>query len=454
TIMSIRNTITEEIILPLSDLILGQSINKHLRFLLKSQYWTKDELESYQNKQLRKLITHSYKYVKYYHELFDKLGLKPEDIRTKEDLHKIPILTKEDIKREGLENFTSTAFSKKRIDKISSSGSTGEPLQFYKTKHSSSFNKAAAIRAWYWHGYRLGDKYVKISMNPRTSFVKQLQDRLNNCKYLSSNQLVRKEFQEIANEISRFDPKIIRCYPVPLLFLTAIIKDFGNKIGDSLLAINTTGSTLHDDSRNKIEEVFKRKIFDGYSCEGGAICSQCETHENYHFAEEYAISEFIEDDYTKADPEHPVRHITTDLQDYATPFIRYDSQDYIVLGNNSPCSCGRAYQNIKKIKGRDSDILLTPSGKYLIVENFVAYFQWVESVEQIQVVQNSINSIVINLVINEKFSQKVHVELLNYWRKYIGSDVNLTIELVNEIKLTPSGKRRTLIRNPEIKINL
>lgn len=452
--MSLRNIITEEIILPLSDLMLRQSIYKHLKFLLKSQYWTKEELESYQNKQLRKLIIHSYKYVGYYHELFDKLGIKPDDIKTKEDLYKLPILTKEDIKREGLEKFTSTAFSKKKIDKISSSGSTGEPLQFYKTKHSSSFNKAAAIRAWYWHGYRLGDKYVKISMNPRKSYIKQLQDKINNCKYLSSNQLINEEFQKIANEIKRFNPKIIRCYPVPLLFLAELIKNEKIGIGSSLVGINTTGSTLHDEIRSKIENVFKTKIFDGYSCEGGAVCSQCETYENYHFAEEYAISEFIEDSYTKSDPEHPVRHITTDLQDYATPFIRYDSQDYVVLGDNTPCSCGRAYQNIKKIKGRDSDILITPKGKYLIVENFVAYFQWVESVEQIQVVQNSIDSIIIKLIVNEKFNQLIYEELLSYWKNYIGHDVKLSIETVDEIKLTPSGKRRILVRNPDIKISL
>jgi len=103
--MSIRNIITENIILPLSDLVLGHSINKHLRFLLKSQYWTKDEIDYYQNRQLRKLIFHSYNYVEYYRELFDKLGLKPDDIKSKNDLHKIPILTKEDIKREGLDKF-------------------------------------------------------------------------------------------------------------------------------------------------------------------------------------------------------------------------------------------------------------------------------------------------------------------------------------------------------------
>ena len=55
---------------------------------------------------------------------------------------------------------------------MSSSGSTGEPFQFYKTPHSRSFSKATAIRAWYWMNYRLGDKYVKTSIHNRTNPIK------------------------------------------------------------------------------------------------------------------------------------------------------------------------------------------------------------------------------------------------------------------------------------------
>lgn len=400
--MSLRNFLSENLVLPFSDLILNQNISNYLSLLQKSQWWSKEELVSYQNEQLRNLINHSYNNVPYYKDLFYRLKLKPEDILTQEDLQKLPILTKEEIKKHG-SKFLATNLSKKEIILGSSSGSTGEPLQFYRTNQSESFNKAAALRAWYWMGYRLGDKYVKISMNPRTSFIKKLQDITNNCKYLSATQLVEEEFLKIKDEIKGFDPKIIRCYPVPLLFLSEFMKVDRNDFGKSLKGINTTGSTLHDDVRKKIESVFDAKIYDSYSCEGGGICAQCETLENYHFAEEYAISEFIEDDYTKADPEHPVRHITTDLQNFATPFIRYDSQDYVTLGNDTMCSCGRAFRNIKNIKGRDSDILVTPSRKYLIVENFVAYFEWIEEVDQIQVVQTKIDEIIIKMMVNNRF---------------------------------------------------
>lgn len=86
---------------------------------------------------------------------------------------------------------------KKSFVRSSSCESIVEPLQFYLTNHTESFNKAAALRAWHWMDYRLGDKYVKISMNPRTSFIKKLQDYTNNYKYLSSSQLVKEDLSKI-----------------------------------------------------------------------------------------------------------------------------------------------------------------------------------------------------------------------------------------------------------------
>jgi phenylacetate-coenzyme A ligase PaaK-like adenylate-forming protein len=89
-------------------------------------------------------------------------------------------------------------------------------------------------------------------------------------------------------------------------------QEFGNYRGCALKGINTTGSTLNENVRLKIEAIFGVKVFDSYSCEGGAIFFEC-PNGNYHPSEEYAIQEYIEDDYTHADPEKPLRHITTDL---------------------------------------------------------------------------------------------------------------------------------------------
>jgi phenylacetate-CoA ligase len=451
--MALNNFISETVFLPLGDFVTGQSISRQLHFLKKSQYWTREQIDNYQNEKLRQLVHHAFNNVPYYRDLFSKLRLKPDDIRTKKDLEKLPITTKEELKK-NKDKHLSSNLKKKDLIFSSSSGSTGEPFQFYKTKHSESFMKAAAIRAWSWMGYRLGDKYVKVSMNPRSSLLKRLQDKMNNCLYLSSTQLTPVEFQKIANAIIKFDPCIVRCYPVPLQLLAQqIFETTGKYRGEALKAINTTGSTLQDDVRKKIENVFGVKIFDSYSCEGGTVFSECPSHTNYHPAEEYAISEFIADNYTNSDEGKPLRHISTDLHNYASPFIRYDTQDYLVLNEQENCSCGRHFLNIKKIKGRDSDILKTPSGKYLIVENFVAYFEWITEVDQIQVVQEDFNKIIIKMMVNNSFNNEVLQKIQKYWNEYIGDNVNVLVEIVDEIKLTPTGKRRTLIRNPKIFIN-
>jgi phenylacetate-CoA ligase len=434
-------------------MITGFSISSSLRLLEKSQFWDREIIDNYQNARLRDLIKHAYSNVPFYNELFQDYRLKPEDIHTKADLIKLPIITKEDLKRNKAKHLAKN-LRKNSLLSRSSSGSTAEPFQYYVTKDSESFLLASSIRAWNWMGYSLGDKYVKISMNPRTSILKKTQDWLNRCLYLSANQLSPTSFSEIAFKISEFNPKFLRCYPVPLLFLSEQIQDASkNYSGDSLIAINTTGSTLHDEHRAYIEKVFNVRIFDSYSCEGGTNFSQCDISRTYHPAEEYSISEFIFDDFSLSDPEKPLRHITTDLHNYASPFIRYDTQDYVVKDTMEKCDCGRNFINIKKIKGRDSDILVTPSRKFLIVENFVAYFEWIKEVEEIQVIQNKTNHIAIKVVVNNGYNKNLHEKILAYWQDYIGTDVEVVLEVVAKIIPTSAGKRRTVIRNADIPLN-
>lgn len=451
--MRISNLVTEHLVLPISDLLTGYTLSREFRFLSRTQFWTREMLDAYQNKKLRKLISHSFKNVPFYRELFIDLNIKPEEIQTKEDLKRLPIITKEELKRKRNKH-KATNINSRDLILSSSSGSTGEPFQFFSTKASESMLKAAVLRARYWMGYKLGNRYVKLSMNPRGNFVKKIQDKLNNSLYLSSQQLTEDSFDKIADNLMQFNPVFICGYPVPLMFLSEqIAKKNGHYPNKALISINTSGSTLSEEIREKIERIFNVKIFDSYSCEGGTTFDQCEKLHNYHPAEEYAISEFIEDAYTNIDPDKPLRHITTDLHNYASPFIRYDTQDYVVLNDSKPCNCGRKYINIKKIKGRDGDILKTPSGKYLITENFVAYFEWIPEVDQIQVVQEAREKITIKMKVNESFNNEVKTRIYNYWKEYIGNDVDLAIEQVDHIQLTPSGKRRTIIRHPSISLN-
>lgn len=96
--MTIYSFLGEKVFLPLSDFITNQRVSKNVSFLNKSQFWSRTEIDQYQDQKLRELIHHVYENVPYSKEWFIKLNLKPEDIQSKKDLHKLPIITKGEIK--------------------------------------------------------------------------------------------------------------------------------------------------------------------------------------------------------------------------------------------------------------------------------------------------------------------------------------------------------------------
>lgn len=429
-------------ILPLSDLVLKRSISKHLKFLEKSQWWSLEELEKFQNERLKVLIKHSYENVPYYTKLFESLNLKPSDFRSKEDLKKLPILTKDEIKRNFPEFIVNKNLKKGTYYKGASSGSTGEPLNYYLSKEAYSFNIACGLRAWSWMGYKLGDKYIKVSQNQRSKKEKKIQDKLLNNDYLFLKNINKEGVSEAISLIKQTKPKVIRCYPDPLEFIADELIARGEFL--PLTAIATTGNVLHREARKKIEFAFQTKIYDGYSCEGSAPFFQCETHENYHAAMEYAISEFV-DVERNLDGFIQGRHIVTNLWNFDTPFIRYDSQDLLEF-TGEKCSCGRNLLPIKKILGRDNDILITTNGKNIIAQIFTIFFSKFSNVLQFQFIQEDTLNIKCNIVVNDFFNDVDFNNIKDYVLSvFDDKSMNIRFELVNEIKIGKNGKRRFMI---------
>ena len=109
------------------------TFRKTYNFLKKSQWLSREEIDEYQLQQLGKLLHHAYDYVPYYTRLFDKLGLKPNDIKSIKDLQKLPFLTKEII-NENIEDLKAKNYPEYKFEHSITGGSTGYPLQFYKEK--------------------------------------------------------------------------------------------------------------------------------------------------------------------------------------------------------------------------------------------------------------------------------------------------------------------------------
>lgn len=433
--------IFRNLLFPVMEHYYGTNIQQYLAWLNKTQWWSKEELEELQNKKLRALVDHAYRNVPYYHKIFREQNLHPEDIKSKEDLQKLPILTKETI-RKNLPDLLARNMDKGSIMERCSSGSTGEPMKYYIDKNTYSSGWAQTFRCWSWAGYNLGDPYVKISMNPRTTLIKKIQDKLLNTNYIYAMGITENNIIQELNKIKNFNPKIIRGYASYIYGIAKLMEKVD--IDYSGATIVTTGDMLFSHYRKVIEKQFNCKILDGYGGEGTPIAFECELHEGYHISDEDVMVEFIKEE-KHVSPEETGEIVLTNLNNFAMPFIRYKIND---LGRFSEecCSCGRGLSLMKSIEGRDTDIVVTPNGDFVVVHFFTFLFEHIEGVDQFQVVQEKIDKIFVKIVKNYKFTINDLNYIKNEIHRKVGADVEINIEFVDEIPLSGrSGKRRFVI---------
>jgi len=137
----------------------------YLRSLQKTQWLTRGGISKLQWRRLRALIDYVYCEVPYYHRIFRERGLKPNDIKTKEDLAKLPVLKKDTV-RKNFNDLISRDFPTEKLIASSTGGTTGEPLRFYLTREYRKWASAAAWRAYEWCGFELGDRQALIWGSP------------------------------------------------------------------------------------------------------------------------------------------------------------------------------------------------------------------------------------------------------------------------------------------------
>jgi phenylacetate-CoA ligase len=429
------------VIFPALELYSGTNIQQHLAELKKSQWWTKTQIEELQNKKLQALVHHAYENVPYYHRIFTQKGITPDDIKTKNDLKKIPVLTKDQI-RKNLPDLLAKNIPESRRIEIHSSGSTGEPVKYYIDNNSYSADWAQTFRGWGWAGFQIGDPYVKLSLNPRKSYRKKIQDLFLNCRYVYAAGFTEQVIKAEIEKIHRFNPKLIRDYSSHLYTLARLMEKSNIQYNGAVVV--TTGDMLYPHYRELIEKQFQCKIFDGYGGESTPIAFECEEHNGYHLCDEDVIVEFLADNENVA-PGELGGIVFTNLENYAMPFIRYTIGD-VGTYSDEACPCGRGLSLMKSIEGRDSDIVRTPSGDFIVVHFFTILFEYMEGVDQFQVTQERIDHLTVKIVKNQYFSDTDLNHIQNEIQKRVGADVDIEINFVNEIPLSGrSGKRRFVI---------
>lgn len=415
--------------------------------LVDSQWKPYSDQKKDQENQLKHMITFAYKNVPYYHKLFNKLKLDSCDIRTTEDLEKLPILTK-DIIKQNFEDFKPVNLDSMKYYVNSTGGSTGTPLQFRLLKYDRFFNGVSLYRGWGYAGYELGDKMVflagsSLDVGSKSFIVKKAHEISRNIRKLSSFDMSTQDMQQYAKVINSFKPEFIRGYPSSINFFANFLDE--NKI-DIITprAILTTAEKSIPSIQKNIKNIFGCDVYDAYGLnDGGLGAYECSEHNGLHIDTERSIMEIVDDDGLQL--ENGVGKIlATSLHNYAMPFIRYDTGDmgHIV---DDICGCGRGSKLLKEVIGRSADILLTPEGKH-VHGYFILYIFWDygEGIKEYQVIQEKIDKLVIKIVAEKKLNEAQ----LDGIREIIQSKSEgweVEFRFVDKIERTRAGKYKYII---------
>jgi phenylacetate-CoA ligase len=418
-------------------------------FLKNSQWYPKSVLINYQNKRLREIIKYSYKYVPYYNKLFKKLKLTYDDIKCIDDLYKLPILTKKII-NDNWNYFFPTNINRQHYINASTGGTTGEPLKYRVSSYDRFFGGAMLYRGWSYGKYILGDKMAflggtSLDINPKNSFDTKLNELLRNIKKLSSFEMDENSMKTYIKIINKFKPKYFRGYASSIYFLANWINENNIPINYPY-AVFTTAEKLFPHMRKKIENVLKCEVFDGYGLDDGGVSAfECEEHTGLHIDLEKSILEVV-NDKNNTIVEGKGKILATSFFNKAMPFIRYNTGDVTNITQDI-CSCGRNLPLLKELVGRSVDFFITPENKYIHGWFFLYIFwKYCVGITNYQVIQNTLDTIDIYLVINDDFDDKQLYFIENYIKEK-SLNWNVNFHFVNKIQQTSSGKYKFIINN-------
>ncbi len=415
--------------------------------VVKNQWKPYDEQKVQQEKQLRHMISFAYENVPYYHRLFKELNLSPEDIRTIEDLEKLPILTK-DIIKSNWEDFKPATLSSMKYYEQATGGSTGTPFKYRLLKSDRFLSAALLYRGWGYAGYELGDKMAflagsSLGVGTKSVLDKKIHEVTRNIRKLSSFDMGENDMKQYNDILNSFQPKSIRGYVSSIYFYAKWLQENDIKIHNPDYVF-TTAEKLLPHMRETIGNAFECDVFDAYGLnDGGLGAYECPEHNGLHIDIERSIMEIVDDNESQID-EGTGDILATSLNNYAMLFIRYQTGDMGHIIEDS-CGCGRESKLLKEVVGRQQDMLQTPEGKYVHGAFFNSYlFGNINGVIEFQVIQKSLEKIVIKLVLSEDFDEKQLESMLSIVKSK-SQKWDVEFKLVDHIERTKAGKYKFIV---------
>ncbi|HLL21090.1 MAG TPA: hypothetical protein VK427_03115 [Kofleriaceae bacterium] len=441
------------VLYPAWEKLRGRPTFELLELLRRTERASLDELTAMRSGSLRRLVRHAYHNTAHYHRTFDAAGVHPDDVRTVDDLARLPLLERASAQLtvdERTARWPAVAVSKM------TSGSTGQPLEVRFSAESRNWRDATRWRGFGWGGYQMGDKAMHLWGVPAiapTRFQRAklaLDHKLRRDVYVNCMVRSPEHLLGMVKTIIRERPTVIMGYAQAIADLARFVNAEGLRTWGTIPVIYGA-ERLWPHDRRDVEQAFGPAVFETYGCrEFMLMGSECEEHDGLHESVENLIVELLvrapDGSVRAARPGEEGEVAITDLHNLACPFIRYLTGDLALARAPSACTCGRTLPRFGPVEGRVTDTMRDANGNPVegILFN-ILFLAIAEYTRQFQVVQRATGGLLLKLV-PKGGTLPSHAERVI--REFVSTYVRgvpLDIEIVHDIPLTRAGKLRRVI---------
>ncbi|HON02663.1 MAG TPA: phenylacetate--CoA ligase [Paludibacteraceae bacterium] len=318
------------------------------------------EMRKLQSERLKELVNKVYQNVEFYRKKMDEKGVRPSDIRSIDDISKLPFTNKTDLR----DNYPFGLFAAPMNEIVrihASSGTTGKPTTVGYTKKDIENWQEVLARCLIMSGVTPED-IVQVSFGYGL-FTGGLGIHYGaenvGCTVVPiSAGNTRRQLQLMSD----FGSTVLACTPSYALHLADAMSEFGYSLSDMKLKTGVFGAEpFSENMRLELEKKWGIKAFDIYGLSeimGPGVANDCEFHDGLHIHEDHFFPEVVDPKTKEPLPDGQQGELVfTTLTKEGIPLLRYNTHDLTTL-NRERCECGRTLVRMKKITGRSDDMLI------------------------------------------------------------------------------------------------
>lgn len=417
------------------DYLKGGRIKSHLKDIENSlDELSFEQLKCKNEKVLKKLLSTVVENSSFYSKYTNFVNLQD-----------FPVLNKIDIK-ENFDLINIKQVNKADLNKVSTSGSTGTPFTIYQSREKQIRNTADTLYFSKDSGFTLGEKLLYLRLWSNYYKKNKITAYLQNIEQIDIEDLDDEGIEVLINKLEKNKtPMGWLGYSSGLEKICKYLeRNNSNKINCKVNSIIAMSEAVSDIVKQKMEYYFNCPTVSRYSnVENGIIAQQTKNSNRFKINWASYIVEVLEMDSDRPAKNGELgRIVITDLYNFSTPMIRYDTGDVGVFGKNYH----NGFPVLETIHGRVSDMLIDSSGK--VISPFIVHTTIYEysELEQFQVIQNGKKDYVLKVNCkNEKFTREA--DFLKFYKSILGEDAVLKLEYVKELPILKSGKRKVVVNN-------